>query len=62
MQANVLNGQGIVTALYDGGWRAWGNNMACYPTTPTRRTDGLHADDSFLGGQFIYPHVQEPCG
>lgn len=31
MQANVLNGQGIVTALYDGGWRAWGNNMACYP-------------------------------
>ncbi len=30
-QANVLNGQGIVTVLNDGGWRAWGNNTACFP-------------------------------
>ncbi|RDY28655.1 phage tail sheath family protein [Lachnotalea glycerini] len=30
-QANVLNSQGIVTALNDAGWRSWGNNMACYP-------------------------------
>lgn len=30
-QANVLNGQGIVTAININGWRAWGNNTACYP-------------------------------
>ena len=32
-QANYLNGQGIVTALnWIGGWRAWGNRTACYPS------------------------------
>lgn len=30
-QANTLNGQGIVTVLNDSGWKAWGNNTACYP-------------------------------
>lgn len=30
-QANVLNGQGVVTAINDEGWRAWGNNTAAYP-------------------------------
>lgn len=29
--ANVLNGAGIVTATNFGGWKLWGNNMACYP-------------------------------
>lgn len=30
--ANYLNSQGIVTALnMMGGWRLWGNEMACYP-------------------------------
>jgi len=32
MQANLLNGQGIVTAINMNGWKAWGNNTACYPT------------------------------
>ncbi len=32
-QANVLNAQGVVTALnFMGGWKAWGNYTACYPT------------------------------
>lgn len=32
-QANILNGNGICTALnFMGGWVAWGNNTACYPT------------------------------
>lgn len=31
-QANTLNSFGVVTAINDEGWRAWGNNMACYPT------------------------------
>ena len=31
-QANILNGQGIVTALnFVSGWVAWGNYTACYP-------------------------------
>lgn len=31
-QANILNGNGIVTALnFINGWTAWGNNTACYP-------------------------------
>ena len=36
-QANMLNGQGIVTAINDNGWKAWGNNTAAYPgTTDTK--------------------------
>ena len=26
-----LNGQGIVTAINEGGWHVWGNRMSCYP-------------------------------
>lgn len=32
-QANVLNGAGIVTMLYESGWRAWGNNTSAFPGT-----------------------------
>ena len=31
-QANILNAQGVVTALnFMGGWKAWGNYTACFP-------------------------------
>jgi hypothetical protein len=31
--ANMLNGQGVITALnWIGGWRSWGNRTACYPS------------------------------
>ena len=30
-QANTLNGQGIVTMVNEGGWRAWGNNTSAFP-------------------------------
>jgi phage tail sheath protein FI len=31
--ANMLNSQGVVTALnWIGGWRSWGNRTACYPS------------------------------
>lgn len=30
--AEVVNACGIVTAINDGGWRAWGNNTAAYPS------------------------------
>jgi phage tail sheath protein FI len=32
LDANMLNGQGIITALnWIGGWRSWGNRTAAYP-------------------------------
>ena len=32
-QANLLNSQGVVTALnFSGGWKSWGNFTACYPS------------------------------
>lgn len=32
LDANMLNSQGVVTALnWIGGWRSWGNRTACYP-------------------------------
>jgi phage tail sheath protein FI len=31
--ANMINGQGVITALnWIGGWRSWGNRTACYPS------------------------------
>lgn len=32
-QANILNGQGIITALNFTGWRLWGNRTGAYPGT-----------------------------
>ena len=33
LDANMLNSQGVVTALnFIGGWRSWGNRTACYPS------------------------------
>jgi phage tail sheath protein FI len=31
--AEVVNSNGIVTAINDGGWRSWGNNTAVYPVS-----------------------------
>jgi Phage tail sheath protein FI len=33
LQANTLNGNGIVTAINMSGWRSWGNNTGIYPTS-----------------------------
>ena len=39
-QANLLNGQGVVTALnFYGGWRAWGNRTAIYPANTDPKDD-----------------------
>lgn len=51
-EAAYLNGQGVVTALnFIGGWKAWGNRTACYPSNtdpkdafiPLRRMFNWHA-------------------
>lgn len=54
-QANVLNGQGIVTALNDSGWKAWGNNTACFPavTDPKDRWITCRRFFSWWGNSFI---------
>lgn len=54
-QANELNGQGIVTLIQDDGWRAWGNNTACYPLKkdPKDRWIGCRRFFSWWGNTFI---------
>ena len=33
LDANMLNSQGVITALnFIGGWRSWGNRTACFPS------------------------------
>lgn len=60
-QANVLNGQGIVTALNDSGWKAWGNNMACYPgvTDPKDRWIGCRRFFSWWANSFILTYKEK---
>lgn len=60
-QANVLNGQGIVTALNDAGWKAWGNNTACYPgvTDPKDRWIGCRRFFSWWANSFILTYKEK---
>ena len=55
VQANLLNAQGIVTAINDSGWKAWGNNTACYPaiTDPKDRWICCRRFFSWWGNSFI---------
>lgn len=54
-QANILNSQGIVTVINDLGWKAWGNNTACYPaiTDPKDRWICCRRFFSWWGNSFI---------
>ncbi|UNY40522.1 tail sheath protein [Pararheinheimera phage vB_PsoM_KLER1-1] len=56
-QANFLNGEGIVTALnFVGGWKAWGNRTAVYPSVtdvkdtfiPVRRMFNWYSNELIL--------------
>lgn len=50
-QAAYLNGEGIITALnFVGGWKAWGNRTACYPSNTDPK-------DSFLPIRRMYNWV-----
>lgn len=55
LQAAELNGDGIVTLLNDGGWKAWGNNTGAYPGTedPKDRFIGCRKMFSFAANYFI---------
>jgi Phage tail sheath protein FI len=51
VDANMLNSQGVVTALnWIGGWRSWGNRTACYPSN----TD---VKDMFISVRRMFDYV-----
>lgn len=54
-QANFMNKNGIVTAINDLGYKAWGNNTACYPanTDPKDRWICSRRFFSWWGNSFI---------
>ncbi|CAI3224226.1 Phage tail sheath protein FI [Clostridium neonatale] len=60
-QANVINGQGIVTAINVNGWRSWGNNTAIYPasTDPKDRWISCRRFFSWWGNSFILTYFQK---
>ena len=60
-QANLLNGQGIITAINDSGWKSWGNNTACYPanTDPKDRWFCCRRFFSWWGNSFILTYKQK---
>lgn len=64
--AEVVNSNGIVTAINDGGWRAWGNNTAAYPgvTDPKDRWIACRRMMSWYRNHFILTYknkVDEPA-
>ena len=61
IQANVINGQGIVTAINVNGWRSWGNNTAIYPasTDPKDRWISCRRFFSWWGNSFILTYFQK---
>ena len=51
LDANMLNSQGVVTALnWIGGWRSWGNRTACYP-------DNTDVKDMFISVRRMFDFV-----
>lgn len=61
MQGNLLNGQGIVTAINLDGWRSWGNNTAAYPgtTDPKDRFISIRRMFDWWGNTFIRTYFQK---
>ncbi len=55
LQANFLNGAGIMTAINMNGWRSWGNNTAAYPenTDPKDRFIPIRRVFDWWGNNFI---------
>lgn len=65
VQANYLNGNGIVTAINMNGWRTWGNNTAAYPddTDPKDRWIAVRRIFDWWGNNFIidfFDRVDDP--
>ena len=60
-QGNLLNSQGIITAINVNGWRTWGNNTAAYPgvTDPKDRWFCCRRFFSWWGNSFIMTYFQK---
>lgn len=64
--ADMLNGQGIVTAInWIGGWKLWGNNTSVYPSSsdPKDRWISVRRSTDWLGNTIvltIYQFVDKP--
>ena len=60
-QANLLNGQGIITAININGWRSWGNNTSIYPasTDPKDRWFCCRRFFTWWGNSFILTYFQK---
>lgn len=60
-QANMVNAQGIITAINVNGWRSWGNNTAAYPATtdPKDRWLCCRRFFSWWGNSFILSYFQK---
>ena len=52
-QANLLNGQGVITAINSNGFKLWGNNTAAYPSTTDPKTAGWRCAASLTGMEII---------
>lgn len=61
IQANELNGAGIVTAINLNGFKAWGNNTAAYPadTDPKNRWIACRRFFSWWGNSFVTTYMEK---
>lgn len=60
-QANLLNGQGIITAINANGIKLWGNNTAAYPSTtdPKDRWLAVRRFFDWDGNNFVLTYFQK---
>lgn len=61
LQANEINGAGIVTALNLNGFKSWGNNTAAYPaeTDPKDRWICCRRFFSWWGNSFVLAYIEK---
>lgn len=61
VQANIINGQGIVTAININGWRSWGNNTGVYPSSTDVKDRFISVRRMFdwWGNSFILTYFQK---
>lgn len=61
VQANILNGQGINTAININGWKSWGNNTGIYPSSTDVKDRFIPVRRMFdwWGNTFILTYFQK---
>lgn len=61
VQGNLLNGQGIITAININGWRSWGNNTGVYPSSTDVKDRFISVRRMFdwWGNSFILTYFQK---